>query len=126
MTKLLLTDRALGDIDAIEHCSVEGWGTQVADQYLADLDAALGRLADDLSLFQERHEYAGRLRFYSVREHMLVGDVIGGVGLGFVLTVWRGSTDFIDRLLNIELGLLREAEVMARQVDAHRTAGEDD
>lgn len=120
MTKLLLTDRALGDIDAIEHYSVERWGAQVADQYLADLDAALGRLAEDLSLFKKRHDYTGRLRFYNVREHVLVGDVIGGVG--FVLTVWHGSMDFIDRLPNIEPDLLHEAEIMARQINAKRDA----
>ena len=114
MTKLLLTDRALTDIDAIERYSVERWGRRVADQYLADLDAALGRLAEDLSLFKGRHDYTGRLRFHRVREHVLVGDVIGGVG--FVLTVWHGSMDFIDRLPDIEPGLLHEAEIMARQI----------
>ncbi len=124
MTKLFLTDRALRDIDAIEHYSIERWGTQVADQYLADLDAALGRLAEDISLFRKRYDYTGRLRFYNVREHVLVGDVIGGVG--FVLTVWHGSMDFIDRLPSIEPGLLHEAEIMARQIDVERTAGDDD
>ena len=116
MTRLLLTARALRDIDAIEHYSVERWGPQVADQYLADLDAALGRLTEDISLFKERYDYTGRLRFYNVREHVLVGDVVGGVG--FVLTVWHGSMDFIDRLPNIEPDLLHEAEIMARQIDA--------
>ena len=120
MSKLLLTDRALTDIDAIECYSVERWGRRVADQYLADLDAALGRLADDLSLFKGRHDYTGRLRFYSIRGHVLVGDVIGDVG--FVLTVWHGSMDFIDRLPNIEPDLLHEAEIMARQIDAKRDA----
>ena len=118
MTKLLLTDRALSDIDAIEQYSVERWDTQVADQYLADLDAALGRLAEDLSLFKERYDYTGRLRFYNVREHVLVGDVIGGVG--FVLTVWHGSMGFIDRLPNIEPDLLHEAEIMARHIEGAR------
>ena len=118
MTKLLLTDRALSDIDTIEHYSVERWGAQVADQYLADLDAALGRLAEDLSFFKERHDYTGRLRFYNVREHVLVGDVIGGVG--FVLTVRHGSMDFIDRLPELEPGLLYEAEIMASQIEGAR------
>jgi len=116
MTKLLLTDRALTDIDALDHYSVKRWGRRVADQYLADLNAALGRLAEDLSLFKKRHDYTGRLRFYNVRDHVLVGDVIGGIG--FVLTVWHGSMDFIDRLPNIEPDLVHEAEIMARQIDA--------
>lgn len=115
MTRLHLTNRALSDIDAIDRYSAEGWGRRVADQYLADLDAALGRLAEDLSLFTGRHDYMGRLRFYSVREHVLVGDVIGDVG--FVLTVWHGSMDFIDRLPKIEPSLLQEAEIMARQIE---------
>ncbi len=118
MSELLLTDRALTDIDAIEHYSVEHWGRRVADQYLADLDAALGRLADDLSLFRGRHDYTGRLRFYSVREHMLVGDILGDVG--FVLTVWHGSMDFLDRLSQLEPDLLHEAEIMASQIEGER------
>jgi toxin ParE1/3/4 len=118
MSKLLLTDRALTDIDAIDRYSVERWGRQVADQYLADLDAALGRLADDLSLFKGRHDYTGRLRFYSVREHVLVGDVVGDIV--FVLTVWHGSMDFIDRLPKLEPDLLQEAEIMASQIEGER------
>ena len=118
MSRLLLTDRALADIDAIARYSVERWGSRVADQYLADLDAALGRLADDLSLFRERHDYTGRLRFYSVREHVLVGDVIGETG--FVLAVWHGSIDFIDRLPELEPELLREAEIMVSQIESGR------
>lgn len=121
MNKLLLTDRALADIEAIESYSVERWGRRVAAQYLADLDAALGRLAEDLSLFRGRHDYTGRLRFYTVREHVLVGDVIGNVG--FVLTVWHGSMDFIDRLPKLEPDLLLEAEIMARQIDGKRIDG---
>ncbi len=120
MSKLLLTERALTDIDAIERYSVERWGRRIADQYLADLDAALGRLEEDLSLFKGRHDYSGRLRFYNVREHTLVGDVVGDVG--FVLTVWHGSMDFIDRLPRTEPGLLLEAEIMARQIEGERDA----
>ena len=111
-------DRALTDIDAIERYSVERWGRPLADQYLADLDAALGRLAEDLSLFKGRHEYTGRLRFYSVREHVLVGDVIGDIG--FVLTLWHGSMDLIDRLPKLEPDLLHEAEIMASQIEGER------
>ncbi len=124
MSKLLLTDRALTDIDAIDRYSVERWDRRVADQYLADLDAALGRVAEDLSLFKGRHDYTGRLRFCSVREHVLVGDVIGD--LGFVLTVWHGSMGLIDRLPKLEPDLLQEAEIMASQIEGRRDApGED-
>jgi len=114
MTGLHLTSRALADIDEIYRYSIEQWGQRVADQYLSDMEEALGRLASDLSLFQGRHDYAGRLRFHRVREHVLVGDLIGGVG--FVLTVWHGSMDFVDHLSTLEPELLYEAESMARQI----------
>ncbi len=118
MTRLHLTDRALADIDEIERYSVERWDQRVADQYLADLGEALSRLDEDLSLFKGRQDYTGRLRFYRVREHVIVGDVIGGVG--FVLTVWHGSMDFIDRLSQLEPELQHEAEFMVRQIEAEQ------
>ena len=91
-----LSLRALADIDAINRYSVERWRQRVADRYLADISSALDRLEQDLSLFKSRHDYTGRLRFYRVREHVLIGDVIGGTG--YVLAVWRGQMDFIERL----------------------------
>ncbi len=115
MTKLVLSERALADIDAIERYSVERWGERVASQYLADLDAALARLASDISLFRERYDYTGRLRFYNVREHVLVGDIIEGTV--FILTVWHGSMDFIERLPSIEPDLVREAETLTCQIE---------
>ncbi len=118
MTSLHLTDRALSDIVEIDRYSVKRWGQRVADQYLGDLGEALGRLEEELSLFKRRQDYTGRLRFYRVREQVIVGDVIGGVG--FVLTVWHGSMDFADRLSRLEPELLHEAEFMARRIEAEK------
>ncbi len=119
MTSLYLTDRALADIYAIDRYSAEQWGRRTADEYLTDLNEALRRLAQDLTLFKTRHDYLGRLRFYSVREHVIVGDVIGEVV--YVLTVWHGSMDFIDRLPKLEPELLREAVLMARSIETDHT-----
>ncbi len=119
MTRLYLTDRALSDIDEIDRYSLERWGRRVAGQYLADLGEAFGRLGTDLSLFKRREDYEGRLRFYRVREHVIVGDVIGGIG--FVLTVSHGSMGFFDRLPKLEPDLLHEAELMAKQVEAGKS-----
>lgn len=71
MTGVYLTDRALADIDAIDRYSAEHWGPPTADVYLVDLNEALCRLAEDLTLFKTRHDYMGRLRFYRVREHVI-------------------------------------------------------
>lgn len=119
MKGVFLTDRAMADIDAIDRYSAEHWGRHVADEYLVDLNDALCRLAEDLTLFKGRHDYSGRLRFYRSREHVIVGDVVGD--RGYVLTVWHGSSDFIDRLPKLEPELLREAELMARQIQTDLT-----
>ena len=118
MKSLHLTDRALHDILEIERYSKQRWGARVASRYLVDLEAALSRLAEDLRLFRDRPEVTGRLRFYPVREHLLVGDVIDDAG--FVLAVWHGSMDLVERLADLEPDLLREAEILARRIDAER------
>jgi plasmid stabilization system protein ParE len=114
MTAVRLTNRALSDIDAIDRYSAERWGRHVADQYLLDVGEALGRLDEDLSLLRARPDFDGRLRFYAVRQHVIIGDTIDGVG--YVLAVWHGSMDFIDRLAKLEPDLKHEAELLARRI----------
>jgi len=116
VSRLHLTDRALSDIAEIERYSIMHGGQRVADRYLADLGDALGRLGDDPSLFRRRRDATGRLRFYRVREHVIVGDVIDGVV--FVLTLWHCRMDFMDRLPQLEPELRREATFLARQIAA--------
>ncbi len=86
-----------------------------------DLDAAFGRLAEDLSLFGKRIDYTGRLRFYRVQEHVLIGDVIGEVG--YVITIWHGTMNFIDYLQELEPLLIQETELLAQQI-ANRSRSE--
>jgi len=47
---------------------------------------------------------------------VLVGDVIGGAT--FVLAIWHGSMDLIDRLPRLEPQLTHEAELLARQIES--------
>lgn len=114
MASLYLTGRALRDLDEIDRFSRERWGERIAEQYLADLEAGLARLAEDLSLFRPHPDHVGRLLFYRVRKHVFVGDVIEGVG--FVLTVWHGAMDFLERLSELEPQLVGEAEFLATRI----------
>ena len=76
MTKLVLTRRALRDIKQIDAYSVDTFGQGVADEYIADIDRALDLLSENPGLLREQPEISGRLRFYRVRRHFLVCDVI--------------------------------------------------
>jgi plasmid stabilization system protein ParE len=118
MAEVHLTRRALFDIDAIDLFSVETFGERVAAQYLADLYAGAVRLGEHPSLLQEHPGTSLRLRFYRVREHVLVCDVIGE--RIFVLALRHAVIDLPNRIAELEPQLVHEAELMARQIEAEK------
>ena len=115
MAGVLLTRRALLDIDEIDRYSVEQWGRRVADQYLGDLDAALQRLEAFPSLLAERPDCSLRLRFYRVREHVFVCDVISD--RVYVLAVWHARMDLPRRLVELEPQLVQEARFLHDRIE---------
>lgn len=123
MTSVHLTDRAMLDIDEIEIDSVRKWGERVATKYLGDLDSAFGRLAESPNLLQERQDTSLRLRFYRVREHVLICDVIGD--RIFVLAARHAVMDLPRRIAELEPHLIHEAELLARKIAAHAAPGDD-
>ena len=120
MPEVHLSRRALFDIEAIDLYSIEEWGERIAAKYLGDLYAGAARLGESPSLWQERPDTSLRLRFYLVREHVLICDVIGD--RSFVLAVRHAVMDLPRRLAELEPQLIHEAEIMARQIDAERDA----
>ena len=106
-----LTRRAILDIDEIDRYSIERWGGDVSQRYLNDLDSALRHLAEFPSLLQERPDDSLRLRFYPVRQHVLICDVIAGQI--YVLAVRHASSmDLPRRLAELEPGLVHEAQLL--------------
>ena len=121
MAEVHLTRRALFDIEAIDLYSIENWGERVAAQYLADLHAGAVRIRESPDLLQQREDTSLRLRFYRVREHMLICDVIGG--RIFVLALRAAVMDLPNRVAELEPHLVLEAELMARRIEADNTKG---
>ena len=115
MVRAYLSRRALLHIDAIDQYSVERWGEQVARDYLADLFAAVRRLEESPELLRAHPDRSQRLRFYRVREHTLVCDILSGDI--YVLAVWHGSMDLPGRLEKLEPQLVHEAELLARRIE---------
>jgi len=112
MTEVRLTRRALLEIDV--H-SVETWGERVAAKYLEDLYDGATRLGENPNLLQDRPDTSLRLRFYRVREHVLVCDLIGDCV--YVLAVRHAAMDLPRRIAELEPQLIHEAEVLARRVE---------
>lgn len=114
MVRAYLSRRALFHIDEIDRYSTERWGEEVAEQYLADMFAAIRRLEESPALLGERPKFSLRLRFYRFREHTLVCDMVGS--RIYVLAVWHGSMDLAYRLERLEPQLVHEAELLARRI----------
>lgn len=118
MPEVHLSRRALFDIADIDQYSIEKWGERIATKYLDDLYAAAARLGESPNLLQGRPDTSMRLRFYRVREHVLICDVIGD--RIFVLAVRHAVMDLPSRLAELEPQLIHEAEIMARQIGSER------
>ena len=123
MPEVHLSRRALFDIEDIDLYSIEKWGERVAAEYLSDLHAGATRLGESPELLQERPDTSLRLRFYRVREHVLICDVIAD--RIFVLAVRHAVMDLPRRIAELEPQLIHEAELMARQIAKRDELGED-
>lgn len=106
--------RALEDIDEIERYSVRRCGDRVAQKYIEDLGAALDRLRQMPSLLQSRPEHLHQLRFYRVREHLLVYDMISD--RIFVLAVMHGGMNLPKRIANLEPQLAIESQLLHARI----------
>lgn len=109
MTDIILTRRALFDIDGIEVDSTDKWGKGVADTYMNDVDAAL-KLISEYPNFLKRFGETDALLWYPVREHMLFCSMVADTI--YVLTVKYGGMDLEEIMMDMEPLLLDEAKVM--------------
>lgn len=110
MTEVILTRRALRDLHQIDQYSIDTFGQAVADQYMADLDRGVELLAEEPGLLRHDPDVAGRLRFYRVRAHYLVCDVMDG--RVYLLAVIHTAMDLPGRLAELEPQLAQEVQVL--------------
>ena len=117
-SQLLLTERALTDIEAIFGYSVEQWGKRTADKYLDDIEAGLQRIQEQPSLLKAEVGLHPSLQFYRVNRHVLACDVRPKTII--VLTVIHSSMDIPARLAELQPTLVAEVELLHRKLAAKR------
>jgi plasmid stabilization system protein ParE len=113
MTRIVITRRALRDLADIDAYSVQSFGQQIADEYMADIDRALSLIAETPRLLRPRPEFSKHLSFYRVRRHLLVCDATDEAI--HILTVIHSSMNLPDRIAELEPDLAREVELMRRR-----------
>lgn len=112
--KLLLTQRALQDIQGIFDYSVEHWGKRAAEKYLDEIEAGLERVKSQPALLRPEPDLHAALTFYRVNKHLLVCDV--RTELIVVLTVVHASMDIPTRLAELQPTLAAEVELLHRKL----------
>lgn len=113
MTEIILTRRALFDLKAIDEYSVEAFGPDVAMDYLDAFDDAFDLLQRSPELLRQYEDFSLRLRFYRVRKHFIICDLIDD--RIYVLAVVHASMDLPNRIGELEPTLAREVELLHRQ-----------
>ncbi len=116
MAEVHLALRALLNFDRIDSYSTGRWGEKVAARYLADLHAGMKWLEGSPGLLLKKVDRSLRLRFYQVREHMLVCDVVGD--RAYLLCLIYGGMALPNRIAEFEPQLVAKAEVLHRQLGA--------
>mgnify|MGYP000492313585 CR=1 FL=1 len=111
---LLLTDRSLSDIAAIEQYSIEQWGKKTAAKYLAQIEDALSRIKGNPHLLRQEAGFHQFLQFYTVNKHVLVFDIQGNDII--LLTVFHGSMDIPARLAELEPTLAVEVKLLHQRL----------
>ena len=112
--KLLLTDRSLNDIAAIEQYSIAQWGKKTASKYLAQIEDSLTLIQKTPDLLRQEEAFHPVLRFYTVNKHILVFDIQSSDII--LLTVFHGSMDIFSRLARLEPTLATEVELLHRKL----------
>lgn len=89
MVKYKITHSAAGDIDGIKQHTIEQWGENKADEYIADIATAIEMLADNPLIGLHKKEIRKSVKiygfphdrhvvYYTIKRHYIV--VIGVLG----------------------------------------------
>lgn len=112
--KLLLTRRALRDIQGIYDFSTERWGQETAEKYLDELESGLSRIAERPDLLRAEEDLHASLQFYRVNRHLFVCDRQEKSVV--VLTVVHSGMDIPSRLAELQPTLAAEVEILHRKL----------
>jgi toxin ParE1/3/4 len=115
-SKLLLTQRALQDIQGIFDYSAERWGKRAAEKYLDDIESGLDRVKTQPDILRPEPDLHAALTFYRVNKHLLVCDTRPESIV--VLTVVHVSMDIPTRLAELQPTLAAEVELLHRRLRA--------
>ncbi len=116
MTKLLLTDRVLDDLQDIYDFSFAEWGEKTAVRYIRRFEDCFSLLQDNEGLLKINKAVSSKFLVYPVQKHFLICDIINDAVC--VLTVQHTSMNLLERLQKLEPTLDAEAEALYKKASS--------
>ncbi|MDR1709453.1 MAG: type II toxin-antitoxin system RelE/ParE family toxin [Candidatus Accumulibacter sp.] len=111
-----LTRKAALDLREIHRRSLQKWGAEVADRYLADLYEAMRQAAAKPDAGRLRRHRSAPFHMIPARRHFIVYDLApGGIA---VLTVQHQSRDIESLIAGLTPSFLAEVERIRRKSDS--------
>ena len=114
MKKLLLTDRALDDLQNIYNYSVKQWGEKVALRYIQGLEQCFQSIQINEGLLKINKKVSTRFMIYPIQKHILVCDIVNDAIC--ILTVSHSSMNLMKRLKELQPTLDEEAIAQFKRI----------
>ncbi|TDK45466.1 type II toxin-antitoxin system RelE/ParE family toxin [Algoriphagus formosus] len=113
MKRLLLTSRALSDLQEIYDYSISEWGESTALKYILKIEDCLNLLKENEGLLKVNKSISSRFVVYPVQKHFLICDIIDDAIC--VLTISHTSINLLERLKKLEPTLDDEAKAIYKK-----------
>ena len=113
MKRILLTSRALSDLQEIYEFSISEWGESTALKYMLGIEDCLKLLQENEGLLKSNKIISSRFMVYPVQKHFLICDVIDDAIC--VLTIRHTSINLLERLKKLEPTLEDEAKAIYKK-----------
>ena len=113
MKKLLLTERALDDLQNIYDFSVEEWGEKVALRYIQGIEEGFLLIQNNVGLLKVNKNISSRFIAYPIQKHILICDILNDVIC--ILTVKQSSMNLMERLKKLQPTLDKEAKALLKR-----------
>ena len=110
MKQLLLTARAMDDLQEIYEYSIAQWGEQTALKYMLSIEDYFKLLQENEGLLKPNKNISSRFVVYPAQRHYLICDIIKDSIC--VLTIQHTSMNLLERLKKLEPTLDDEVKIL--------------
>lgn len=114
MKQVLITDRAMEDLQEIYNYSLNRWGENTALQYIQNFETAFTILQEKPGLLITNKNISVRFKIYYVKKHAVICEVLNKCI--FIITIKHTSINLLERLQQLEPQLEEEVKYLYKKL----------